>query len=868
MAFSALSATLLALAVDRGYVDAADLLEWMTGSDRTDESIEEWLLARLGPEAVAELREAIPEGEARVPAPEDAESTAVFAREVPPSKSVFERYFALARLGSGGVGDVVSSRDNWLGRVVAMKALRRGLREDRAAAQAFRREARLTAQLEHPAIVPIYDTGKLSDGTPYYTMRIVERRTLRDVLTDPRHRKDWPEARLLGVFVQVCRALAFAHSRGILHLDVKPQNVLLGDFGEVYLADWGLATPTKSNAAANLDIDPELSSPRGGTPGYMAPEAIRGEWDSVDHRADLFSLGVVLYQILTNQAPFARGDRALTLYATAAEEPRPPSELRADVPLMLEELCLSLLSKHAADRPQSAKLVAETVEEYLEGAKERERQRARAEELALCARESAGRYSELEARRRETAEQAERARKGVAGWEPVAKKLPAWQLEERSAELERESALAMAEAIDLYTKALGHDPQCADAHVGLAEIYWSLAREAEAQRRVASRVYYEALLRNHDDGRFAALQRAKSHLSLRSDPTGAVVTIERWVERQRVLVRDGARVLGPTPLREVPLEPGSYLITLRAPGRRDVRYPISLERGAHHSGHVRLYSPEVLGPDFVLVPGGRVKLGGDPEAIDPIPHAEYEVPDFAISRFPVTMLDYCRFLDTLSEAECEKRAPHATTSTGGRSVRRGPDGHWEPTEVIIEGPARELYPPSGGHLWTVPVHLVDWHDAVAYCRWMSEQHADVIRLPTELEWEKAARGADERFFPWGDHFDPTFCLMRDSRPFPIQPEPVGAFPTDVSPYGVRDMAGSMREWVGDVFGEKRAEELAAEPEPPPGTERTKATERMVRSGCWSAEAVWARAASRGGGTALTRGMGVGFRVVKELPRRG
>jgi serine/threonine-protein kinase len=168
----------------------------------------------------------------------------------------------------------------------------------------------------------------------------------------------------------------------------------------------------------------------------------------------------------------------------------------------------------------------------------------------------------------------------------------------------------------------------------------------------------------------------------------------------------------------------------------------------------------------------------------------------------------------------------------------------------------------------VPVLLVDWFDAVAYCAWRSAHEGATVRLPAEAEWEKAARGADGRFFPWGDRTDPTFCHGRESRAFPPQPEPVGAFPTDESPYGARDMAGGVREWVGDVFGVRSYEELAAEEEPTPETPRGESTFRRVRSGAWNAEAKWARSASRGAGHfSLTRGMGLGFRVAKALRRR-
>ena len=121
-------------------------------------------------------------------------------------------------------------------------------------------------------------------------------------------------------------------------------------------------------------------------------------------------------------------------------------------------------------------------------------------------------------------------------------------------------------------------------------------------------------------------------------------------------------------------------------------------------------------------------------------------------------------------------------------------------------------------------------------------------------------------YPWGDHFDPTFCLMQGSRPYLAQIEPVGTFPTDCSPYGVRDIAGGAREWVGDIHGERTWAELAAEPEPPLSTERSASPERVIRSGNWVSMAEYCRSASRSRLFGLMRGAGVGFRLARSLHR--
>jgi eukaryotic-like serine/threonine-protein kinase len=784
------------------------------------------------------------------------------------------RYSIVEPLGRGGVGKVVASLDFEIGRVVALKTLRQGIEAEDHVVRRFLHEARITAKLEHPNIVPVYDLGALPNGEPYYTMRVVKKQSLGDVLDRPTLRAAWPLVRLLGGFVQLCRALAYAHSRGVLHGDIKPDNILLGDFGEVYLADWGLArVDTASEMRSSLGDSsppPGFTAPTGGTPGYLAPEVALGKWEQVDQRSDLFALGVILYEILTGKHPYGFGTDYATLLSAYERDPVPPRQIAPGCPLLLEDLCLSLLARSPADRPASADEVATQIEDFLEGAKEKERRREEARRLCEQARLPVQRYHELDAEQQHLATVARQVLREIEGWEPVERKRAAWRVQDRISEAEREEALALAQAIELYTKALGYDTEYAEAHKGLADLYWSRARIADQQRRGATQIYYEALVLEHDvTGHYASLIRADAALSLRSTPSGAHVVAQRYNEQDRVMVAGEERFLGRTPFENARLEPGAYLITIRSPGHVDARYPVLLGRGAHHDVTVPLYKPDQIGEGFVYVPGGVVSLGGDPEAIDPMPRQEVVVEDFAIAEFPVTIRQYCAFLDELERASPQTvmhRAPHDMQGAEGMAVRRGPEG-WEPLDKMIEGGARKLFPIEAGHLWRVPVHLVNWFDAREYCRWLSQKLGAKIRLPTEAEWEKAARGADGRFYPWGDQFDPTFCLMRESRPFMQQPEPVGSFPTDVSPYGVRDMAGGMREWVGDIFGEKTLAELDADPEPGFDTERSETEWRMVRSGSWTTDRTWARSASRGGLQAFTRGTGVSFRVVKELSRK-
>ncbi len=786
-----------------------------------------------------------------------------------PGRLVGPRYTLRERLGTGGVGEVVAALDRETRRVVALKTLQRLKTNDKAATSRFVEEARVTAQLEHPNIIPVYDVGAGADGQPYYTMRVVKRRTLRNVLADPTLRSQWSTIRLTGVFLQVVRALAYAHSLGVVHRDVKPENILIGDFGEVYLADWGIAcVDTSSDVQLHGDgsIPPPNVSHPVGTIGYMAPEVFQGNADILDHRIDLFALGVVLYEMLAGVAPFAGRIAPEIVIATCTKDPQPLREIAPGTPLMLEDLCLQLLAKAPKDRPASCDEVATRIEEFLDGAKERERRRQEAHALCVRAREVVARFGKLEADGKRLAAEAADLLAPVKGWEPVEKKRPGWSCQEAAARAERDAALVLAEAIELYTKALGYDAEIDEAHEGLADLYWARARAAESERHVAQQVYFEALVMEHDRGKYAALVRADASLSLRSNPRGAHVVAQRYIERDRVLVLADERYLGRTPLQEVRLEPGAWLLVVKGGGFPDVRYPVHLERGEAHDGEVNLYTEQEIGEGFVYVPGGPAILGGDPNAYAPLPRQKAYVADFAISRFPVTFREYCAFLDDLDRADPElalRRAPADMRGSEGRVVVKTARGY-APYEQLVEMEARKLFPPERDP--EIPVCLVDWFDARAYCRWLAERTGARIRLASELEWEKAARGADGRAYPWGDQFDPTFCKMRDSRPFVHQPEPIGTFPVDESPYGVRDMAGGMREWVGDLYGEKMAAEVDAEPEPLHGSERGESGFRAIRSGTWNQDQKWARSASRSRMYALARGSGLGFRVAKSLSK--
>jgi serine/threonine protein kinase len=246
------------------------------------------------------------------------------------------KYELVEKLGQGGMGTVYRCRDRDLDRDVALKVLSL-LPTDVQARDRMLQEARIIARLEHPGIVPVHDVGTLPDGRVYYAMKLVRGRRL-DEPTDA------PLAERLRTFEKVCQAVAFAHAHGVLHRDLKPQNIMVGSFGEVLVMDWGLAKEAGARSAskesspltpAPCPLPSEPKTQTGavlGTPGYMAPEQARGDGDRVDERTDVYALGGILAFLLDR-----RGPRPLEAVCRKALAPEPadryPSvaELAADV---------------------------------------------------------------------------------------------------------------------------------------------------------------------------------------------------------------------------------------------------------------------------------------------------------------------------------------------------------------------------------------------------------------------------------------------------------------------------------------------------------------------------------------------------------
>ncbi len=321
------------------------------------------------------------------------------------AESQTERRYRLRRLiGRGGMGEVHLARDERIGRSVALKVMRDEDLEHARAQTRFLREARVQGQLEHPAIVPVYDLDRDTEGRVFFAMKRIGGVTLDAVVKqiragEPAFVAKYSIRRLLAAFQQVCLALDYAHARGVVHRDIKPSNLMLGDFGEVYVLDWGIAKLLGAEEEADpvidlddVDIDSTRNGDVLGTIGYMAPEQMTDS-AGVDARADIYSLGAVLYQALTLEPLHGRGNaqeraRSTQEGADARASVRVPS---MDIPPELDAICVKATAIDPKDRYQTARELHDAIERFLEGDRDLRLRAALAERHVRAAHKAAER---------------------------------------------------------------------------------------------------------------------------------------------------------------------------------------------------------------------------------------------------------------------------------------------------------------------------------------------------------------------------------------------------------------------------------------------------------------------------------------------
>ncbi|MCB9894737.1 MAG: serine/threonine protein kinase [Planctomycetes bacterium] len=297
-----------------------------------------------------------------------------------------KRYVVVREIARGGMGKVLEVEDTELRRSVALKVLRKELLGRRDVVERFLEEAQITGQLEHPNIVPVHEMGVDGAGNLYFTMKFVEGLSLAEVLLRLREgnrdmRREFDLMRLLDTFIKICEGMSFAHNRGVIHRDLKPANIMVGRFGEVQVMDWGVAKVIgrqfRSSSDSNIVLTDRLDMGASqtmmgaiiGTPSYMSPEQAKGDIDAINHHSDIFSMGVILYEMLCLRSPWTGKSSDEVLEQVREMTPVKPRERNPEieVPAELERLALKCLEKEPEHRIDTVAELAENVRNFIEG---------------------------------------------------------------------------------------------------------------------------------------------------------------------------------------------------------------------------------------------------------------------------------------------------------------------------------------------------------------------------------------------------------------------------------------------------------------------------------------------------------------------
>jgi formylglycine-generating enzyme required for sulfatase activity len=724
----------------------------------------------------------------------------------------------IEEIGSGAMGVVWLARQISLGRMVALKVVQPHLELSAHAIQRFRLEATATARLQHPGIVPVHAVGE-EHGVHWYAMDYIEGASLHQILEELRQRQERSagppdlSTGLLGsnrgghaasvarAVAAVADALAYSHQHGIVHRDIKPGNLLFDRDGRPHIVDFGLAK--------DLNLESLIHTGRVvGTPYYMSPEQARAKDVTIDHRTDIFSLGVVLYEMLTLHRPFEGRSQAEVLEAIRIQAPQRVRRLNPRVPRDLEVICFKAMEKQREDRYASAREMADDLRRFLDHESILARPPSPPElarrfmalhrtpiltaGLALVALVAGGMGMTAVAKGRALQRDLEPleamlARPDLVQASPddlvhALKSLRALRVAEPDLAREPRATLDDLETLILATgrESFQRGEARLEGLVGLGsqELALPWKRTDELARGLGEMALAALLLPEDEEVRERALpEHWYPRLSIRSEPSGAEVWLQPLDAATGIAA--AARLLGRTPVSELTIEPGYYRLTLAIPGFGSAEYTRALtELRSELQLDARIRPDAQITLGMVRIEGGPFLFGTGSDPAQPYVERALEVPAYWIDPSEVSNADYKRFVD-----ETGQRWPLAW----GESY----------DDRLASHPLFARLPVTG----------IGVHEAEAYAAWAGK------RLPTIAEWERAARGTRGAKYPWGDEGsgiveranvdraelhtsgDLDADLDASRALYATTALPVDVRTADVSPDGILHVLGNAQEWT-------------------------------------------------------------------------
>ncbi|MHC4779646.1 MAG: protein kinase domain-containing protein, partial [Planctomycetota bacterium] len=753
------------------------------------------------------------------------------------------------QIARGSMGVVYEAVQEPLNRRVALKVLPSELTRDERTIERFQREAGAAASLNHPGIVKVLSVGE-EGGFHYYAMDMVRGKSLDAIIETER----LPHRRVAEIIRDAAHALAYAHDCGVVHRDIKPGNIMVTQDGRVLIADFGLA---RTETTGTLTRSDEIV----GTPMYMSPEQAVGDREKVDSHTDIYSLGATLYEALTLSPPYDGSDLHHILSQVIGRDPRPPRSVHTLIPRDLETVCLKAMEKDPEARFDTARAFGDDLSRFIRGdpiharppsffvkivRKARRnkpatalilillltvlaitgvllgqsiRDREKIRSASVSAREAQRKGNSAFVEKMEALRDIEELEAKIGRVQESREKAELLQTIDRQGKLEEESyALAAVE----WERILQIDEEHLEAHAGIAQIHLNRARasfilgkkDAPFTANAFARVEKElAFMEIHDVGGQLRVTVAgireyisrKGTLDIDSRPPGASVTLHR-VEREKDFTLGPREILGTTPLKKKDVPPGSYLVVLSLEGHAPTKLHVLVthEHPNPTLGPVELFPKEDIPAGLIHVPGGEFLFGG--RVAGASRDDRLNLPSFFLGLREVTYGEYLHFLNEVAR---EKGVLYLFDPflPRGWGVRFGYDYE----NIRFE-------PPKGwDRIRRLPVWGIPQEGAKEFCKWMARTALDEAnrmgaerymdyRLPTEAEWEKGARGADGRLFPWGDKFDEGLCNNAQTPRDESSEHNVkegGTYPNGASPFGIVDMAGNLAEWTSTLDATNR-----------------------------------------------------------------